>query len=544
MRFIHLPVIAFVLCLTGCSDTTDPGTDAAVTADTGPATEAGGDTGKTPDASAAANEVTTQKGKVKGTVKTGYREFLGIPYAKPPVGELRWKKPSPAEGWTKTRDATKLGHSCPQIAIVGLGVPSDFAEDCLTLNVWTPYPAPAKAAPVMVWIHGGGFTVGGSAQTTYNGAKMAARAGTVLVSINYRLGPLGFFAHPSLGKDSGNFGVLDQQAALGWVQKNIASFGGDPKNVTIFGESAGSMSVGVHQASPGSAGLFHRAIMESGGLGETLTTKAKAETLGKELVTKLKCATDADPIKCLRGKKVDDVINALPLKKGFFFGAGASWGPVIDGKLLPEQPMKTVQDGKGNKVPVLLGTNQDEGTLFLFLAGMMALNSTQYTASVALIFGAKAAEVLKEYPVSAYTSPALAFSDLLGDMAFICPTRRSARAFTSAGQSAFVYHFTVKPTFSLLAWLGAYHSAEIPFIFGTATKFSKDEEALSGKMMGFWTTFAKSGDPNDPKSSTLWPKYDKTADAHQVLALKLSTGKGLKQKKCNFWDKLATNLGH
>ena len=543
MRIILFSLLVATLCLTGCSDTTDPTTEAGVTADTGPAKEAGGDTGINPDGSTAGDEVVTATGKVKGTLKTGYREFLGIPYAQPPVSDLRWKAPQPAKAWTTTLATTKLGPSCPQIAVVGLGVPNDYAEDCLTLNVWTPNPAPAKAAPVMVWIHGGGFIMGGAAQATYDGGKISTRTGTVLVSLNYRLGPLGFLAHSSLGEGSGNFGILDQQAALQWVQKNIAAFGGDPKNVTIFGESAGSMSVGVHQGSPGSKGLFHRAVMESGGLGETLITKAKAETQGKELVTKLNCATDKDPIKCLRGKKADDVVSALALKKGFFFGAGASWGPTIDGKVLPDQPMKMVKDGKGNKVPVMIGTNQDEGTLFLFLAGLMGLTSTQYTATVTLIFGTKAAEVLKEYPAASYTSPDLALSDLLADLAFICPTRRSARALTAAGQSAFVYHFTVKPSFSLLAWLGAYHSAEIPFVFGNATKFTKEEEALSGKMMGFWTTFASSGDPNDPKSSTLWPKYDKTSDQHQVLGLKLSTGKELKQKKCEFWDKLGTGLG-
>ena len=543
MRIIHISLACLVLCLAGCSDTTDPAADAAATIDSGPAGEAGGDVGVNPDGSTTGDEVTTDTGKVKGTLKTGYREFLGIPYAQPPVGDLRWKAPQPAKAWTTALATTKLGPSCPQIPVVGLGVPNDYAEDCLTLNVWTPHPAPAKAAPVMVWIHGGGFIMGGAAAATYDGGKIATRTGTVLVSLNYRLGPLGFLAHSSLGEGSGNFGILDQQAALQWVQKNIAAFGGDPKNVTIFGESAGSISVGVHQGSPGSKGLFHRAVMESGGLGETLTTKTKAETQGKELVTKLSCAAASDPLKCLRGKKADDVVNALPLKKGFFFGAGASWGPTIDGKVLPDQPMKMVQDGKANKVPVMLGTNQDEGTLFLFLAGLMGLTSAQYTATVTLIFGLKTADVLKEYPVASYTSPALALADLLADLAFICPTRRSARALTAAGQSAYVYHFTVKPSFSLLAWLGAYHSAEIPFVFGNATKFTKEEEALSGKMMGFWTTFASSGDPNDPKSSTLWPKYDKTSDQHQVLGLKLSTGKELKQKKCEFWDKLGTGLG-
>ena len=531
---------------TGCDsdDTSDDGpVDASVGMDSrisdGPAAD-----GTPADSAVVPGVASTERGKVKGKVGVGYTEFLGIPYAQPPVGALRWRAPLPAKSWTKTLETTKFSPSCPQIPITGLGVPDSYAEDCLTLNVWTPSLAPQKPMPVMVWIHGGGFTVGGSSQTTYNGANIARTGSIVLVSINYRLGPLGFWAHPSLGEGSGNFGVLDQQLALSWVQKNIASFGGDPKQVTIFGESAGSMSVGVHQAAPGSKDLFHRAIMESGGLGDTLISKARAETQGKEFVTKLACDTAklaSEVMTCMRGKKVDDVLKALPLKKGFFFGAGASWGPTIDGKVLPDQPMNQIKAGKGNMVPLIIGSNGDEGTLFLMLAGMMALTTAQYEAAVKVLFLTKSAEVLKEYPASGYSSAALAFADLLGDLAFVCPTRRSARALTAAGKPAYVYHFTVKPSFSLLPWLGAYHSAEIPFVFGNA-KFTTDEKMVSDKMMSYWTTFAQSGDPNDPKSSFLWPKYDKTTDPHMELGLKLTTGKKLKTARCDFWDKLGTGI--
>ena len=530
-----LITLAVALCLTaGCSDdTTESNADAAAT------TDAGGDTGVKADAATTADEVATDKGKVKGTVKTGYREFLGIPYAKAPKGKLRWKKPEAPDAWSKTRDATKFGARCHQIDLAGAGSTTPMDEDCLFVNVWTPHPLPSKPSQVMVWIHGGGFVIGSADMPTYSGAKLAAKTNTVVVSMNYRLGPLGFLAHSSLGEGAGNFGMLDQQAALRWVQKNIAAFGGDPKNVTIFGESAGSISVGVHQAMGGSKGLFHRAIMQSGGLSETLTSKVKSNAQGQDLAKKLTCDTAKDVLDCLRGKTADAVLKALPLKTGFFFGTGASWGPTIDGIVLTDQPMKLVRDGKGNKVPLLIGSNADEGTLFLFLAGLMGLTPANYTITLKAIFGAKAADVEKEYPVSAYASAAYALADLLGDLAFVCTARRSARAVVASGQAAYVYHFTVEPSFSLLKWLKAYHSAEIPFVFGSAQSLTKDEETLSLRMMGFWSSFAQIGTPNHPKTND-WPKYDKAGDEHMVLGLKLSTGKNLKQKKCDFWDKLGT----
>ncbi len=530
-------LIAVALCLvTGCSDdTTESKTDSGVS------TDAGGDSGVKADASTAADEVITDKGKIKGSVKTGYREFLGIPYARAPKGKLRWTKPEPPDAWTKTLVTTKFGNQCPQIALVGAGSGSPMDEDCLFVNVWTPHPALTKAAPVMVWIHGGAFVTGSADLATYNGAKIAAKTNTVVVSLNYRLGPLGFLAHPSLGEGAGNFGMLDQQAALRWVQKNIAAFGGDPKNVTIFGESAGSVSVGAHQAMAGSKGLFHKAIMQSGGLSQTLNARAKAETQGKELAKKLACDTAKDVLTCMRGKSADAVKKALPMKSGFFFGAGATWGPVIDGKVLTGQPLKLVKDGKGNKVPLLIGSNADEGTLFLFLAGLMAMTPAAYTTSLKAAFGAKAADVEKEYPVSAYASAAYAFADVLGDLAFVCPSRATARAVSATGQDAYLYHFTVEPSFSLLKWLKAYHSAEIQFIFESATSFTKAEQTLSSRMMGYWSSFARGGTPNGPKSND-WPKFNKAGDEHMVLGLTPGKSKNLKQKKCDFWDKLGAGL--
>ena len=539
-------ICAALLVTGGCSDADPPAADSGVPdsnqgqpeagAD-GLAPDKGDDAKKIGDGPAAGNMVTTQQGNVLGNLASGFRSFLGIPYAAPPTGKLRWEPPQAATAWTEARDATKYGFTCPQIPLVGMTPATKQNEDCLTLNVWTPWPLPASKAPVMVWIHGGGFTMGGSATATYNGAKIAQKSKTVLVSLNYRLGPLGFLAHSAIKPGSANFGILDQQAALRWVKQNIAAFGGDPNNVTIFGESAGGMSVGAHLASPASKGLFHRAAIQSGGVGETLDTLTAAQAQGTKLVQKLGCDAAQNTLDCIRGKKADDVIKALPLKAGFFFGTGASWGPLVDGVVLPKQPMTLVKDGKWNKVPLLLGTNKDEGTLFIFLGQLAAMTKVQYSAWVTSFFGAQATKVLAEYPVTGYAKPSDAMSALLADLAFHCTARRAARNIAAAGQPVYRYHFTVTPSGSLLAFLGAFHSAEIPFIFDTSLKVSTAEAALTQQMMGFWTRFAAKGDPNEAGKST-WPSYDKAKDQHLELGLKLTTGSGLRKKKCDFWDAL------
>lgn len=261
-------ICASLLLVSACSDDDAPASDASVSS-----REAGADLGAS-DATTTP-VVTTKSGPVKGVGQGKATSFLGIPYAAPPTKDNRFKAPQPVKPWTSARAADAYGPSCSQDSKAGLGLPKNFSEDCLTINVFAPRPAPAKAAPVMVFIHGGGFYSGSSALPTYDGRQLAAQ-GVVVVTFNYRLGPMGFLTHPAVESGAANLGIADQQAALKWVQSNIAAFGGDPKKVTLFGESAGSMSVCVHLASPASKGLFHRAVMQSGACSVISPTLAKA----------------------------------------------------------------------------------------------------------------------------------------------------------------------------------------------------------------------------------------------------------------------------
>ena len=481
--------------------------------------------------------VATGSGQVKGTVSAKSRAFLGIPYAVPPVGDLRWTAPAPPKPWTTALDATKAGKVCPQIGPGLTPVKGEPSEDCLTINVWTPLPVPDKA-PVMVWIHGGGNVSGSSTEPTYDGKALAEKRGVVLVSFNYRLGALGFLAHPSLSTGSGNFGIQDQQAALKWVNDNIAAFGGDPKNVTLFGQSAGSIDVCTHLTTPGSEGLFHRAIMQSGACSTSALTKTEAQAQGKKLSKALKCDSSSDELACLRKEGADKVNKALAMKEGLIIGEGASWGPSVDGVVVPEMPMKRLQSGNFNKVPVLAGFTKDEGTIFLLSAKMFVMTATEYDTLITKIFGATlGAKVKAEYPLSAYKEVTDAAADLIGDAGFICPLRRAMRAVKSAGQKAWFYRFTRVPSFMNIPFLGAYHGSDLAFVFNNANNdgFTTDEAKLSESMMGYWTRFARGDDPNGD-GATAWPAYDKTSDKHLQLDLTIKSAAAHKQKKCDFWD--------
>ena len=543
---------AFFFCLLllavlACSDDSGEGSpadaganmDGPVKADGGlkPDASSGTDSAA-PDASLDPTLVTTASGPVKGKLGSNFRTFLGIPYAAPPVGALRWTAPAAPKAWTTPRDATSFGDICPQQSMGLPATPGTESEDCLFLNVWTPNPAPSKA-PVMVWIHGGGFVLGASSNALYNGAIMAGKAGVVLVSMNYRLGVPGFLSHPALGTASGNYGLMDQVAALKWVKQNIAAFGGDPGNVTIFGESAGGMSVCAHLVSPGSKGLFHRAAIQSGPCTLASTPLTTAQTQGKALSKKVGCDTASSEASCLRGKTAKVLNSALPLKQGLILGDGANWGPVVDGAMITGQPSTLLKAGNFNKVPMLLGANQDEGTLFIYAAGSTAMTKAAYESAVKTTYAAKASQILALYPASNYKSPAHAFADLLGDLAFVCPTRQGARLLAAQGVDTYLYHFTRTPNITLSPFLGAYHSAEIAFVFGNSYigVFGPQEAAFSATLQAYWTRFATSGTPN-AASATSWPKYSAAGDKHLQLDLVVKEGSGLKKTRCDFWDSL------
>jgi para-nitrobenzyl esterase len=352
----------------------------------------------------------------------------------------------------------------------------------------------------------------------------------------------GFFSHPALtgeGVTGGNQGLWDQQLALQWVQQNAASFGGDPANVTIFGESAGATSVCLQMLSPLAEGLFHRAILESGtcAVGQTWT-EAQAETRGASLVTALGC-DGADPLACMRGKTTEEVLMAQPVG-ATDIGNPNVWAPHVDGLNLPGDPRTLLERGAVSDVPVLLGSNADEGTLFFAFASPVT-DEASYLALAEQAFPGNGDAIVAQYPSATYGSPQAAASEVLADAVFVCPTRRMARSLADAGVPTWLYHFTYVPD-AVLPDLGAFHSAEIPFVFGNPNFFmpmspTADEAPLLNAMQGYWGRMAAVGDPNGD-GEPAWPAYDTVGDENIVLDLEVSTQSGLNATNCDFWDAL------
>lgn len=487
--------------------------------------------------------VRTSGGAVRGTVTSGHRTFDGIPYAAPPVGALRWASPQPRAKWTGTRDATKAGSACPQTAGFLGDAPSDD-EDCLYLNVTTPRNTGGKRLPVMFWIHGGGFYSGSG--DLYGAQRMAEKGNVIVVTLNYRLGVFGFLAHPSLdGKThkSGDYGLEDQQAALRWVHDNAKAFGGDAGNVTLFGESAGGMSTCSHLAAPASAGLFRQAIIQSGPCtiaGQwpypegnwTVRPRKAAEQQGEAIAAKLDCGDAA----CLRGKSVKELMDASEGGQGF----GPAAGP---GGVLPRTPAKALATGDFTHVPVIQGTTHDEHRTFVAaietFTGHTATEA-DYRKDIEDFFGPeKAKKVLAEYPGSAYDSPSTALSTVWTDSAWSCTALETSRLL-SKSVPTYAYEFADEkapwasdgstPSFPT----GAFHASELQYLFDDAqfrTELTPAQRGLSDQMIGYWTSFAHTGNPN------AWPRFD----GDHVLSL--TTG-GTTQKdlstehRCGFWQSL------
>jgi para-nitrobenzyl esterase len=491
---------------------------------------------------------------VQGDNVGGAHRFLKIPFAKPPVGDLRWKAPVKNDKWTGLRHETSFTTGCPQnMSSQG---PASTNEDCLYLNVWAPDPAPTKA-PVMVWFHGGGNfagTAGDLLPSTsilwYDGQFFAKRHGVVVVSIDYRLGPFGFFAHPALATEKsplGNQGLLDQRRSLEWVRDNIAKFGGDPGNVTIFGESAGSADVCYHVASPGSRGLFHRAISESGGctisINGTKEATAGGTAAGMEAFTKaVGCDTAKDQLACLRGKSVMDIMtNAQqpdPMS-GMVNNAPWSFSVVVDGPggFLPQQPRALFDSGDIAKVPYILGSNNDEGYLFL-LNATLPKTEADYEAALKDRFGADADAVLAMYPVSKFSGDyTAALARVVGDSGLICGTHDSARRAAKAGLSVFMYNFNV-PWAIAPNVLHVSHAAEMSHVFGNPYMPDTGSTKVSDAMNAFWANFAKTGDPNFTGAPATWPAFAPDAndnDERIQFDPALETVKNFRKEECAFW---------
>ena len=487
-----------------------------------------------------ADTVRTESGCVRGTPADTLVAYRGIPYAAPPIGDKRWRPPAPAPSWSSVREAIAFGKSCPQLETTGGKL--DTAEDCLTLNVWAPRdPTATTKLPVMVWIHGGGLVQGGSALPFYDGARLAREGGVVVVTINYRLGALGFLAHPAFTAEDGkgNFGLLDQIAALRWVKTNIAAFGGDPNTVMIFGESAGAQSVCALMASPLATGLFTRAAMQSApcvGYGQALRPLSESHgklesrhAQGERIAKQLGC-TGANAAACLRGKSADDVLRAAPAAVGFL-SKGEKYGMTLDGHVLVEPPAALMATGKLAKVPLLVGTTADEGTLF---TGKRRIGPLIYPAIVKRIFKDSAPRVLAEYSPSAFGGAQAAFEALVTDVVFTCPARRVARAMPGRTYRFLFSHVTAK---NAAAGKGATHGSEIPFVFGTQSSPTAAERALATTMVGYWTRFAKTGDPN-VAGAPAWPLHD-DKDSYLELATTIRAATGLRSKRCDLLDTLA-----
>lgn len=532
--------------ISACSDNANqPNTDSAITDSVAETSDAIADSMSNEDATSQnALIVTTQHGKIEGKIDGDTRVFLGIPFAAPPVEGNRWRSPQPVAAWNDIRQATEFAPSCPQpssgLSQVGISSGKTFEEDCLYLNVWTPTTPSTKKRPVMVWIHGGAFVIGGAATSVYNGKKLVEHGDLVVVSINYRLGPLGFLAHPKLGAGSGNFGFLDQQTALKWVQQNIDAFGGDPKNVTIFGESAGGISVCLHLTAPSSAGLFQRAISESGPC-FPLPTIENANSAGEKIADETGCAEANDPIECLRTKTPEALLSVLPPRSALHFGVGHAWFPVLDKTIWSDQPQTLLEQGLFTKVPTIFGVNKDEGTLFAMLAGLQALGAVTYTTYIEATFGDAANEVLKRYPPFLKGTPGQTIAELIGDTLFVCPTVNAVNAIATKQDDVFLYYFTHVPSFtSLMPFLQSTHTAELPFVFGNplidGLNLKNEEAELSTKMMTYWTTFASSGTPNATSNTLLtWPNYDALKQEHLVFSTTPSVENKLKHDLCEFW---------
>lgn len=517
--------------------------------------------------------VTTKTGRVRGlslpVLGGTVTAFLGIPYAQPPLGKLRFKKPQPLSKWPGIHNATKYASSCYQI--IDQTFPgfqgsemwnpnTNLSEDCLYLNVWVPAPKP-KNATVMVWVYGGGFQTGTSSLPVYDGKFLARVERVIVVSMNYRLGALGFLALPGNSEAPGNMGLFDQQLALQWVQRNIAAFGGNPKSVTLFGESAGSASVSLHLLCPQSYPLFTRAILQSGSSNAPWAVKSPEEARNRTLTLAefAGCSkeNETEMIKCLQNKDPEEIL----LNQRFVLPSDSllsiNFGPTVDGDFLTDMPHTLLQLGQVKKTQILVGVNKDEGTSFLvygapgfskdndslitrreFQEGLnMYFPGVSSLGKEAILFyyvdwlGDQTPEVYRE-----------ALDDVIGDYNIICPALEFAKTFSDLENNAFFYYLEHRSSkIPWPEWMGVMHGYEIELVFGLPLErranYTRAEEILSRSMMKFWANFAKYGDPNGTQSnSTMWPVFTSTEQKYLTLNIeKPRINSKLRAPQCQFW---------
>ncbi|NQU16950.1 MAG: carboxylesterase family protein [Candidatus Saganbacteria bacterium] len=482
--------------------------------------------------------VKVDSGPVSGIIDDGISTYLGIPYAKPPVGDLRWRTPQKVSPWKVTRKCLEFGPACPQPNYLEVGRTN---EDCLYLNVWTPAKSSKEKLPVMVFIHGGAFTVGSAAEKDYDGANFA-RLGVVFVSINYRLGPFGFLSHPLLSKDSangvsGNYGLMDQSAAIKWVSKNISAFGGDPENVTIIGESAGSISVNLQMIMPASKGLFKRVIAESGGpygLGYLFPNADGSMDKALKVGEKFSKALKANTLKDMRRKTSDEILAAFDFSLGPI-SRGMKFGPVFDGFTIPGDPKKLFAEGKQGDLQILIGSNTDEGNLFY-----KKMSLKEYKGWIKSRFKGFDDEVFAMFPAKDDQDVREAFNKLLTAAMFSEPARFAVRCGEKNKTKNYLYKFTRVPNTAMAKKMGSYHSVELPYVFGHLKKeqgYNDYDIKLSNIVRKYWTNFAKSGNPNG-RRLPYWPEYKRKTDQNLELGSKIRIKKNLLKKECDLIDRL------
>ncbi len=502
-----------------------------------------------PTSCSAGTTVSTASGPVCGFVSNGLTEWLGIPYAAPPVGALRWQPPQPHAPWTTTIQALHYSDACPQTG----STPVPQSEDCLYLNVIAPPHPSGTRLPVLAWIHGGGFQ--GGATAIYPGDHLARAGNVVFVSLNYRLGVLGFLATSAFGAHAGDYGLEDQQAALRWVKTNIAAFGGDPDNVTIFGESAGGSSVCDQLASPTAAGLFGKAISESGFYNSitgvntllqpqdckaALPTESQADAAGQAFAQTVGCTNPADLASCLRSVPVSTLLanSGGP--------TGGTNSPIVNGTTLTTSPRTAFATGRFNRVPTIMGTLRDENLI------ASPTTEAQFLQDVDSQYGADAPRVLAAYPLDRYQTPYIDFRTIVADSDTVCPALRAERNISGRAP---LYGYEIDdtdppPLFPSSLPMGAFHGGEIVLLFpqlnfpGISTpSLDADQQALSDQMTAEWTTFARTGDPT-AVGTPLWSQFGSkggtvmslqpAGDSQLITVTQLA-----EVHHCGLWDTLA-----
>lgn len=482
--------------------------------------------------------VTTDRGQLRGIAHGRAHAFLGIPYAAPPIADLRFRPPAPPSSWAGIRSAAAFGSNCPQIGLLSEPVGD---EDCLTLNLWRPADAtPEQRLPVLVFIHGGSNVIGSGSDPQHNGREFAENYDVIVVTINYRLGLLGFLAHPGLTAESGtsgNWAYLDQIAALGWVSSNIAAFGGDPDRVTIIGESAGALSVCVLLASPLADGLFDGAILQSGGC--DVAPLAQREREGERVLAASRCADARDPIACLRGMSAAELLALTPTEAEDITSWALPVGGAVDGLVIPKSPWDAFATGTHNAVPTMVGSNANETET---LAPVAIANCTEHELATRSTFGAAADEVLAEYPCENYSKGRHAYVHATTDALFTCQARRILRALATSTDAPplYRYFYTHVPADPDYRASRAYHGSEIQLLFDNIRRFdtiqSENEQKLAKIMQTSWVEFARTGSPVHAETPK-WTRYDVARDNAVVFDALVGVADGVGTSNCDAWDR-------